>query len=74
MAQIKCIKSVVIANGDKKGEVAFTEGKEYRTYRYLMPDGYKKIPTTAAKNDWGERHIIKSEKMDDFFNEHFISA
>lgn len=69
--KIECIKSVVMKNGDKKDQEAFLEGKIYRMYGYNLRSDYDIERVQCAKNEFGERHIIKDKRTDDFFDSHF---
>jgi hypothetical protein len=71
MPKIKCIKDVVMANGKQEGQSAFTEGQIYRSYRYLLKDGYDIRKVLCAKNNFGQRHTIKDQISDEFYNAHF---
>jgi len=69
--KLECIEDVIM-NGT--GERAFTKGSIYRGYYYRGRDSaypYKKV--FCAKNDFKQRHCIKSvdSDMDEFFSKHF---
>lgn len=75
MPKIKCIRDVVMEGDEEiKGKIAFTKGRIYNMYSYKLRNLYDIEYVWCAKNDWGERHIIKYKKdnrLDDFFNKHF---
>jgi hypothetical protein len=79
MPKVECLEDVFVINETKekqKGQPAFVKGNVYRTYRWNMPDGYGFKRVTCAKNEFGERHIIKDHKgaEDEFYNKHFKSV
>lgn len=71
--KLTCIKDVIMETGEK----AFTKDQQYKGYKSTVKDCYYVVPVLRAKNDLGERHIIKylkKEDLDNFFNRHFKSA
>jgi hypothetical protein len=71
--KLLCIEDVIMDEGDK----AFTKGNEYRAYESTYKENYDVIGCLRAKNDNGERHIIKQLdgddklRLDSFFYKHF---
>ncbi|MGM1044739.1 MAG: hypothetical protein ACQEXX_01195 [Bacillota bacterium] len=73
MVNIKllCIKNVILNDGT----LAFTEGKEYKGYKSSLLDMWSYKRVIRAKNDQGDKHIIKeidSDRLNVFYNTHFI--
>lgn len=71
--KLVCIEDVITEDGKK----AFTKGKAYKGYKSLLKENYDAELVIKAKNDQGERHIIKllkDERLDKFFQKHFTVA
>ena len=68
--KLLCINNVVLNDGT----LAFSEGKEYKGYKTSLRDMYTFKRVIRAKNNQGDRHIIKeidSDRLDTFYSKHF---